>query len=131
MNMPTSQSDAVLSFPHGLIGYEDVNEFQLFSPESDNPNVFELQAVKDETLALSVVAPESLELELNIHLSDEEQALLELTDPQDAVVALIVYKPVAGDVALPMKAIVKAPIIINSKTGLAMQKQLGEADTVQ
>ncbi len=129
MNMPTSHTDNTLSFPHGLIGYEEHNQFQLLSPESDNPTVFELQSLTDQTLALSVVSPESLELQFSITLTDEESELLELSDPQDAVVALIVYKPIENEVPQAMKAIVKAPIIINSKSKLAMQKPLSALDT--
>jgi len=130
MNMPATHSDNTLSFPHGLIGYEEHNEFKLFSPESENPTVFELQSVTDEALALSIVAPEALKLDLTITLSDEEQALLNLESPEDAVVALIVYKPIENEEPQAMKAIVKAPIIINAKSKLAMQKILGMFDTV-
>lgn len=130
MNMPTSQSDNTLSFPHGLIGYEQHNQFQLFSPESDNPTVFELQSLTDHGLALSVVSPEALKLQLSITLTDEETELLELSDPHDAVIALIIYKPIENDVPQTMKAIIKAPIIINSKSKLAIQKQLSELDTI-
>jgi flagellar assembly factor FliW len=130
MNMPTYNSDNTLSFPHGLIGYEDLNQFKLFSPESENPTVFELQSVTDKAIALSVVSPESLELNFSITLSDEELSLLELQSPEDAVVALIVYKPIENDQPQAMKAIVTAPIIINSKSKLAIQKQLGETDTI-
>jgi flagellar assembly factor FliW len=130
MNMPTYNSDNTLSFPHGLIGYKDLNQFKLFSPESENPTVFELQSVTDKAIALSVVSPESLELNFSITLSDEELALLELQNPEDAVVALIVYKPIENDQPQAMKAIVTAPIIINSKSKLAIQKQLGETDTI-
>lgn len=130
MNMPTYNSDNTLSFPHGLIGYEDLNQFKLFSPESENPTVFELQSVTDQAIALSVVSPESLELNFSITLSDEELTLLELQNPEDAVVALIVYKPIENDQPQAMKAIITAPIIINSKSKLAIQKQLGETDTI-
>ncbi|MDF1588368.1 MAG: flagellar assembly protein FliW [Gammaproteobacteria bacterium] len=130
MNMPTVQSDNTLSFPHGLIGYEQHNQFQLFSPESDNPTVYELQSLTDQTLALSVVSPEALKLQFSITLTDEESELLELSDPHDAVIALIVYKPIEDDEPQAMKAIVKAPIIINSKSKLAIQKQLSALDTI-
>lgn len=130
MNMPTFQTDNTLSFPHGLIGCEEHSQFQLFSPESDNPTVFELQSLTDQSLALSVVSPEALKLQFSITLTDEESELLELSDPQDAVVALIVYKPIENDVPQTMKAIVKAPIIINAKSKLAIQKPLSSLDTI-
>jgi flagellar assembly factor FliW len=128
MNMPIKHAENVLSFPKGIYGYEDHNEFQLFSPESENPSVFELQSLTDAAITLSVVSPDSLKLELSITLSDDEQALLDLNDPEDAVIAVIVYKPQEEDV---MKAIATAPIIINSKSKRAIQKVLSNQDSVK
>jgi flagellar assembly factor FliW len=125
MNMPTNNT---LLFPNGLIGLTDFNEFKLFEPESDAPTVYELQSVKDESLTLSIVAPDALNLKYGILLNDDEQALLDVQDAEDVVVALIIYKP--EDETKPMKAMVKTPLIINAKTRVAIQKTLAESDSL-
>jgi flagellar assembly factor FliW len=129
MNMPLNTTENTLSFPHGLIGLEELTEFKLFQPESDKPTVFELQSLSDKPLILSVVEPRALDLELGINLSDEEQALLQLSNIEDAVVAVIIYK--SDDEKSPIKAMVKTPIVINVQSKIAIQKTLSNADYIK
>jgi flagellar assembly factor FliW len=126
--MPLETTDNTLSFPNGLIGLEQLTEFRLFQPESEKPTVFELQSVNNEQVIFSIIEPKALNLELGINLDDNEQSLLQLSTIEDAIVAVIVYK---NDNNEDIKAMVKAPIIINSKSKIALQKTLSANDYIK
>lgn len=129
----TVNADDILSFPNGLIGLETHTQFKLFHEESDNPTVYWLQSTSDSTLLMSVVTPAAFGLNYEINLSDDEQQLLKLENTEDAIVLVIIYKKYElNDDAknLDMKAISEAPIIINTKDKLGLQKALTKLDVI-
>ena len=72
---------------------------------------------------MSIVPPETFGLNYEIELTDQEQKLLNLDDANNAVVALIVYKQQSSE-DTNMKVVIKAPIIINFKDKIGLQKSL-------
>ena len=120
-------ADDIISFPQAMIGLEDNTQFKLFHQESDAPTVHYLQSISDADISMSLVSPEALDLEYEIELSDDEQKLIKLDDPKDAVIAVVVYmshEQNKSDEDTNLKVIAKSPIIINIASQLAMQKQL-------
>ncbi|PCH63288.1 MAG: flagellar biosynthesis protein FliW [Gammaproteobacteria bacterium] len=127
----TISSDDILLFPKGLIGLEDHTEFKLFHEESENPTVYWLQSVTDADFIMSIIPPAALGLDYEIGLDDGEIDLIKLENSEDAIVVLIVYKQHEQDKSandLDLKAIVKAPLVINTKTKLGLQKSLPKLD---
>lgn len=123
----TISPDEILLFPKGLIGLEDHTQFKLFHEESENPTVHWLQSITDPDFMMSIIPPAALGVDYEIELDDEEAALLKLDDANDAIVLLIIYKQYeenkdASDIDL--KAIVKAPLVLNTKDKLGLQKSL-------
>ncbi|NOQ93543.1 MAG: flagellar biosynthesis protein FliW [Methylophaga sp.] len=117
-----NESD-VLTFPNGLLGFEEHTQFKLFHEESSNPTVHWLQSVTGDQVSMSVVSPVELGLEYEIMLTDEDEVLLELDDINDAQVILIVYKQDEKTNA-NFKAIIRAPLVINTKKNIGLQKHL-------
>lgn len=115
--------DAVFSFPQGLVGFEEAKRFTLFHEEG-KPTVFWLQSLDNPQLAFSVVEPESIDLQYEMELSDEDCALIELKDAAEAVVVVILYREEAdnGRVA----ANTRSPLVLNTRSRLGMQKILRE-----
>ncbi|HEX5803465.1 MAG TPA: flagellar assembly protein FliW [Azospira sp.] len=115
--------DAVFSFPQGLVGFEDSRRFTLFHEEG-KPTVFWLQSLDDPGLAFSVVQPESIDLQYEMELSDEDCALIDLKDPAEVVVVVILYREAAdnGQIA----ANTRSPLVLNTRSRLGMQKILRE-----
>ena len=115
--------DDILTFPQGLIGFEDQTQFKLFHEEHNSPTVYWLQSVTDPKLAMSVVSPAVFGLAYEIAMDDNEQALLELTDPADAIVLLVVYKQheETSPDNVDIKAITRAPIVLNSQSKKGVQ----------
>jgi len=116
-----SKSD-IISFPNGLLGFEEQTQFKLFHEDSDNPTVHWLQSITDDEFSMSVVSPTAFGLDYEISLTDEDEALLQLDDINDAHVILAVYKQ--DEEANDFKAIIRAPLIINAKNNIGLQKHL-------
>ena len=92
------------------------------------PTLFWLQSVDDFKVMFQVVAPELLDLEYQIELSDEDCKLLELAQPGEAAVVVIVY----GDEAQGGKiaANTRSPLILNLNSRRGMQKILASYNFV-
>lgn len=127
----TISQDEILLFPKGLIGLEDHTEFKLFHEENENPTVHWLQSITDADFMMSIIPPSALGIDYEIELDDEEAELLKLDDANDAIVLLIIYKQYEENVDasdIDMKAIVKAPLIVNTKDKLGLQKSLPQLE---
>ncbi|MBI2305680.1 MAG: flagellar assembly protein FliW [Rhodocyclales bacterium] len=115
--------DTVFNFPQGLVGFENARRFTLFHEEG-KPTVFWLQSLDDPQLAFSVVSPESIDVQYEMELSDEDCALLDLTDPAEAVVVVILYREEADNGKIAANT--RSPLVLNTRTRLGMQKILRE-----
>ena len=115
----------VLSFPEGIPGFEQSSEFKFFHQEEDNAVVY-LQSLNDPDLVFSVISPDTLNIFYEFSLNDEEVALLKLDDVQDVFVMLIVYKSSDDTEKHPLdiNANIMAPLVINSKARIGIQKRL-------
>jgi flagellar assembly factor FliW len=114
-------ADSLFTFQKGLAGFEDNKRFKLFHEEGSQ-NVFWLQSVDDVLLTFPIVSPDALDIEYQIELSDEESAQIGLERPEDAVVAVIVYRESADDGKIAANTL--SPLILNQKTQKGMQKVL-------
>lgn len=114
----------LFTFPEGIAGFEDCKRFKLFHEEGQAaaPTVFWLQSVDDSEVTFPIVAPESLDIEYQIELSDDDCALIGLHAPEEVAVVLVVYRdPAAGG---KIAANTRSPVILNLKTRKGMQKIL-------
>lgn len=115
--------DAVLTFPKGLVGFEECKRYTLFHEEG-KPTVFWLQSLDDPALSFSVMSPESLDIQYEIELSDEDCALIDLKDPAEATVVVILYREAADDGRIAANT--RSPLVLNTRARLGMQKILRE-----
>ena len=118
--------ERVITFPAGLPGFEACRQFALLHTEgSEAPTLFMLQSLDDADVGFTVTTPDVLGLNYEFALSDAEVEDLQLTDPADASVLLIVRRD--GD--NPVHANVMAPLVINTATRRGLQKIIGKVDT--
>lgn len=115
--------ETLFDFPKGLAGFEQCHRFKLFHEEG-KPTVFWLQSVDDSSVVFPVVFPERLDLEYQIELSDEDCSLLELAQPEDAAVVVIVYRDEAQDGKIAANT--RSPLILNLNSRKGMQKILAD-----
>lgn len=113
--------DTLFTFPEGIAGFEGCKRFKLFHEEG-KATVFWLQSVDDSAVMFPIVAPDALDIDYQIELSDADCALIGLQSVDDAAVLLIVYRTEAesGKIA----ANTRSPVILNLKSRKGMQKVL-------
>ncbi len=122
-DVPVNQ-ETVLNFPRGLVGFEDKQRFSIFHEEG-KPTVFWLQSLDDPQLSFSIVPPDAIDVAYEIELSDEENQLLQLARPEDALVVVILYREAAGeDGKNRISASTRSPLVINMARRIGMQKIL-------
>lgn len=115
--------ETLFTFDQGIAGFEDAKRFKIFHEEGEGKStVFWLQSVDDTEVMFPIVVPETLEIEYQIELSEADCALLDLENPEDAAVVVIVYRDDAA--ASSISANARSPIILNLKNRKAMQKIL-------
>lgn len=130
-------ADSLITFPQGLPGFEDCTHFKLFyQDDSPTPSVYRLQAVEQPDVMFSVTDPGFVNVDYHFELSDEEMALLQAEQPADLLVLLLLYK--ASDTAQEaeiqpslgnnINAVLRAPLVLNLKKQLGIQKSLQNAD---
>jgi flagellar assembly factor FliW len=116
--------EAILSFPDGILGFEDQKEFALYLPEGFRPFGW-LLSTRDPDLAFAVCDPEPFLTEpYGLSLTDLDQAALELLEDDSVRVYVIVGPPDAG---ARLTANLKGPVIVNSRARRAKQLLLYSA----
>ena len=117
----TIDPETLFSFPEGIAGFEDCRRFKVFH-EGGKTTVFWLQSVDDVAVAFPIVAPESLDIEYQIELSDAVFWLIDLQDAKDIAVAVIVYRDEAEGGKIGANT--RSPVILNLNSRKGMQKVL-------
>lgn len=107
------EESRIIEFPNGLAGFEDCRRFTLFHPElaEGTPPYFILQSLDDTAVAFHIADPAQYGFNFDVELADEEVALLDLRDPADAAVVVILSK--GGDGDGPLRANLNAPLVLN------------------
>ncbi|PHS24966.1 MAG: hypothetical protein COA83_06795 [Methylophaga sp.] len=123
MGTQNLNTDNIIQFPKGLIGLSEQTQLQLFHEKTnDEPVVHWLQSIVDADFSMSVISPSTLGMEYEIEFSDDDLKSLQLDDPADALVLLVIYKQ--SDENDDIKVVTTAPIIINAEKNLGLQKSL-------
>jgi flagellar assembly factor FliW len=120
--------ETVLTFPQGMPGFEDCTRYKLLHEEQPNPRVRWLQSLDDADLSFSLVQVAHLGLSYEVSLSDEECALIELEQAEDAVLLLLLSRRFEEGQAI--SANTQAPVVLNLKSRKALQKVGVRADIV-
>jgi len=119
-------SNTIITFPNGIPGFEDQTRFKLFHQEGDNPLIFWLQSLDDESLTLSVAQPSIFNINYNFALNDAEEATLGIEDTADTLILLILHKDETDQPTI--KGAIKSPLVINCTKRIGLQKVLEQVD---
>ncbi|MEQ1620420.1 MAG: flagellar assembly protein FliW [Methylococcales bacterium] len=120
--------NSIIHFPNGIPGFEDQTRFKLFHQEN-NPIIFWLQSLDDELLTFSVASPALFNINYNLSLTDEEESLLALDNPDDIIVLILLHKDDEDQHQKPtIKGSIKSPLIINSAKRIGFQKVLNNVE---
>ncbi|MGR9014292.1 MAG: flagellar assembly protein FliW [Gammaproteobacteria bacterium] len=118
--------NTIISFPNGIPGFEDQTRFKLFHQEGDNPLIFWLQSLDDESLTFSVAQPSIFNINYNFVLNDTEEATLGIEGAADPLVLIILHKDETEQPTI--KGAIKAPLVINCTKRIGLQKMLVQVD---
>ena len=112
---PTEKVGIELHFPSGLLGFENGNHFRLISDSDLEP--YQWMKGLDDEQAFLVLPPSYAVENYAIELSDEDEEIIGLKSPDDAVVLNIATWHPDETVTINLKG----PIIYNKETLLARQ----------
>ncbi|HZW24571.1 MAG TPA: flagellar assembly protein FliW [Gallionella sp.] len=132
LNVDPSQ---VITLPRGLPGFEQNTKWKLFHEVDEKGDIASrvvvyLQSIDDGGISIPLTDPTLFGFNYDLVLSDSEAAELGIEDPSDVLVltTLSLRNPEAGGVrrlsSTDMYANLSAPILINTKSRIGMQKTL-------
>lgn len=114
--------EKVITFPNGLVGFEQSKRFMLAHEEDKGPAAsYTLQSLDDPTLAFQIVDPTTLGFDYDLQLSDAENALLNSPAPEDVAVMQVLFKQ-EQDGKAAISANLRAPLLINVRARVGIQK---------
>lgn len=117
--METNQeSRNVITFPEGLLGFEEIHEYRLFHEDEENVLWSLTAANEDQIPSFIVMDPFTILEEYNPHISPKDLEQLGNPQPEDLcfLVIAVIRTPLSDSVVN-----LKAPIVINIATQFAKQ----------
>lgn len=122
-------ADKIIEFPLGLVGFESLRRFAFLHPESDQPKYYILQSVDDPDVAFNVADPAIFGFNYEIELDDALSSALGQADTPEALAddAVLVILSKDSDNS-PLRAVLKAPLILNLKTRRGVQHTFTRLD---
>lgn len=123
--------DKLLEFPAGLAGFEDLRRFALLHDEEGaTEGLYYLLAVDMPDLLFTATELTKLSVNYAFELSDEESAVLDLSDLAQAALLVILRRGDAEDLpdSAGLRANFMAPLVINMETRRGLQKVLSRVD---
>jgi len=116
--------DTIITFPAGLTGFEKSLRYKLVHEAGEGePVSFTLQSIDDAAVAFQIVDPTAIGFQYELELSESELATLKVEKPEDVAVMLLLFKQESN--SRQIGANVRAPLLINVKTRLGLQKVIG------
>lgn len=114
----TVDQSRIITFPKGLIGFENRHEFALLQIRDDSPFML-LQCLKDSKLGLVVTDPFAFLEDYEIQIGDAEQKILRIENIRQLAILVTVTIPQGrpNDAALNLTG----PICVNSKSHIGLQ----------
>jgi len=111
-------TNRILTFPHGVIGFEHLRKFILLQI-SDNSPFLVLQSLEDKGFGLMVADPFTFLTDFALQIGDAEQARLEAANSSELAVLVTVSIPPGkpNETALNLMG----PIVINHVKRLGLQ----------
>jgi len=133
-------SSQVITFPRGIPGFENSTKWKLFHEIDEQGNwvsgvVIYLQSIDDSEVLLPLTDPTLFGFNFDLVLSDSEVAELKLEDPSDVLVlTTLSVKNKAPGSGRPTSIVdtyanISAPILINTKSRIGMQKMLAAGES--
>lgn len=106
-----------VTFPKGLLGFEQLTTFLLFEPKDGYPLKF-LQSTENPDVSFICIDPVTVKRDYQVPLTPEEAEALGLEAPEEALILTLVVVP---EDPQHMTTNLAGPIIINVRTRMGRQ----------
>ena len=113
----------IITFPQGIIGFEDAKKYALLSPLGDGVFPMWLQSVDSKEPCFVVYDPMEIYGDYRFEISDEEQALLGIDENASYRCLAVAIVP---DDYKKTTINLRCPIVVNTKSRVAAQVILTE-----
>lgn len=117
------EESTIISFPSGIIGFEDTKRYTLLSPLGEDKFPMWLQSVEAAEPCFVVYDPMEIYSDYKFEISDEEQAMLSIDDSTPYRCLTVAIVP---DDYRKTTINLRCPIVINTKDNIAAQVILPE-----
>ncbi len=114
--------EKIITFPYGLLGFEDMRRYVLLSPNPTVPFRW-LQSIENPGLAFVVINPLVFHPKYNMKIPAAQLSVIESGSPEEIAVLVIVTIP---EDPAGMTANLAGPLIINTDKRLGVQAVLGD-----
>ena len=110
-----------VTLPAGLLGFEDFKDYVIL--DAEHQPFYWLQSINVQEIAFILINPFLFRKDYEVNISNEEQAEIGLTSPENALIFVIVTIPQDGG---PMTANLQGPIVLNKQNMTGMQEILSD-----
>ncbi len=118
-------SEKVLTFPHGIPGFEKYTTYLVYHKEENDLSAYWLESIEQPGITFTIVDPGQYGLSYDLELTDEERDLLQAKGAEEiGVFMMLSKKEAAGNSSSALNANISGPVIINPRTRLGLQKVL-------
>lgn len=114
---PDTPDGIQVTFPKGLLGFEQLTAFLLFEPKDGYPLKF-LQSTENQDVSFICIDPVTVKRDYQVPLTPEEAEALGLEAPEDALILTLVVVP---ENPQHMTTNLAGPLIINVRTRMGRQ----------
>lgn len=103
--------DEIITLPEGLLGFPEYQRYVLLDHDRDSPFKW-FQSLDEGAITFVMIDPKLVDPTYHAEITQDKAAMIDLTDPDDAVVSVIITMPSNPQ---NMTANFKAPIVFNLK----------------
>lgn len=111
------EENDIITFPEGILGFEDMKKYILINMEDGNPLMW-LQSLEEPALAFVVIRPFEFNPSYFLEISERDEEFLKLREPTEADILAIVVVP---EDPAQMTANLQGPVVVNKKHKIARQ----------
>jgi len=120
---PKIDSEKVLTFPHGIPGFEKYTTYLVYHKEENDMSAYWLESTEQPEVTFTIVDPGQYGLSYDLELTEEERELLQAEGAEEIGVFMMLSKKENAGVPSPaLNANISGPVIINPRTRIGLQK---------
>ncbi len=123
---PRIDSEKIFTFPQGIPGFEEYTTFKIFHKDDNAVSAYWLESCDSPEVTFTLVDPTDYDLNYELYLDDNEQEIIQATDPMDIGVFLMLVKTDSDNQRAQLGAHIGGPLVLNVPQQLGLQKVLGK-----